>query len=201
MNITGMDYNTDRPRLRMPEYGRGIHQMVGHCLSLQDRDERQRCAEAIVKAMETMNPAVRQQADYKRKLWDHLAIMSDFKLDIDWPFEVTTAEKLAERPAPLRTVSHRIPVRHYGALVFQTLERLKTMEPGAERDELTRMVANQMKRDLIMYGNFGPDNDRIISDIARFTDGTVQIDPKTFQFEFIVIDKKPEEPKKKRRRR
>lgn len=75
------------------------------------------------------------------------------------------------------------------------------MPEGKERDELTRLVANQMKRDLVMYGNASPDNDRIISDIAKFTDGLIQIDPKKFTFEFIVIDKKPEEKTKKKKRK
>ncbi len=72
------------------------------------------------------------------------------------------------------------------------------MEPGEERDELTRLVANQMKRDLMMYGNASPDNERVISDIARFTDGVIQIDPSTFTFEFIVVDKKAEQKGKKK---
>ena len=124
--------------------------------------------------------------------------MSDFKLDIDYPYDVTTAEKIAERPSPLAYPKRNIPVRHYGSLVFHTLNHLKTMEPGEERDELTRLVANQMKRDLMMYGNASPDNERVISDIARFTDGVIQIDPSTFTFEFIVVDKKAEQKGKKK---
>ncbi len=198
MNIEGLDYNTQREKLRMPEYGRSIHQMVEYCIGIEDRAERQLCAENIVYAMELLNPSLRHQADYKQKLWDHLAIMSDFKLDIDYPYDITTAEKIAERPSPLAYPKRSIPVRHYGSLVFHTLNHLKTMEPGEERDELTRLVANQMKRDLMMYGNASPDNERVISDIARFTDGVIQIDPSTFTFEFIVVDKKTEQKGKKK---
>lgn len=194
-----MDYNTQRTKLRMPEYGRNIHSMIEHCVLITDRDERQLCAESIVSAMEKMNPEIKQQADYKQKLWCHLAIMSNFELDIDYPYEVTDAEELMKKPEPLPYPNHRIPVRHYGDLVFQTLEHLKQMEPGAERDELTRLVANQMKRDLVMYGSSSPDNERIISDIAYFTDGIIQIDPENFQFEFVVIDKKEEKGKKKKK--
>lgn len=201
MNIDGMDYNTQRRRMRMPEYGRNIHQMVEHCVLIEDREERQRCAESIVAVMEKMTPEMRQQADYKQKLWDHLAIMSQFKLDIDYPYEVTSEEEFYKRPDPLPYSNRRIPVRHYGDLVFQTLAHLKTMEPGDERDALTRLVANQMKRDLVMYGSSGPDNERIISDIAQFTDGVIQIDPANFQFEFVVIDQKQHDKNKKRKKK
>ena len=201
MNINGMDYNTQREKLRMPEYGRSIHLMVEHCIALPDRRQRQECAETIVKIMELMFPTLRQLPDYKHRLWDQLAIISNFRLDIDYPYEVTTAEKIRQRPSQLPYPKHRIPVRHYGNLVFETLEHIKSMPEGKERDELTRLVANQMKRDLVMYGNASPDNDRIISDIAKFTDGLIQIDPKKLTFEFIVIDKKPEEKTKKKKRK
>ncbi len=201
MNINGMDYNTQREKLRMPEYGRSIHLMVEHCVALPDRAQRQACAEKIVKIMELMFPALRQLPDYKHRLWDHLAIISNFRLDIDYPYEVTTADKIQRRPEPLPYPKHRIPVRHYGNLVFETLEHIKSLPEGKERDELTRLVANQMKRDLVMYGNASPDNERIISDIAKFTDGLIQIDPKKFTFEFIVIDKKPEEKAKKKKKK
>lgn len=200
MKIEGMDYNTQRESLRMPEYGRSIHLMVEHCIAIPDREMRQQCAETIVRTMELMFPALRQQTDYKQKLWDHLAIISDFRLDIDYPYPVTTAEKISQRPARMPYPKHSIPVRHYGNLVFKTLEYLKTMPAGEERDELTRLVTNQMKRDLVMYGNATPDNERIISDIAKYTDGTIQIDPEEFTFEFIVIDKKEEKPKKKKKK-
>jgi len=201
MNIAGMDYNTQREKLRMPEYGRNIHEMIAHCVLIEDREERQQCAEAIVVAMEKMNPELRQQQDYKQKLWDHLAIMSDFKLDIDYPYEITTAEDISRRPDPLPYGNKDIPVRHYGNLVFQILNHLKVMEPGEERDELTRLVANQMKRDLVMYGSSSPDNERIISDISYFTDGAIQIDPEDFEFEFISLDSKKVDKNKKNKKK
>lgn len=196
-----MDYNTERRKMRMPEYGRNIHQMVEHCVLIKDRAERQQCAESIVVTMEKMNPDVRQQTDYKQKLWEHLAIMSNFELDVDYPYEITTSEEIAKRPDPLPYPKHRIPVRHYGDLVFQILDHLPQMEPGAERDELTRLVANQMKRDLIQYGSSAPDNERIIGDIAYFTNGVIQIDPEKFKFEFLKLDTKQGDKSKKKKKK
>lgn len=199
--IKGLDYNTQREKMRMPEYGRSIHQMVAHCISIENREERQKCAENIIEIMEKMHPVVKQQTDYKRKLWNHLAIISQFQLDIDYPCEVTTAEKYIERPAPLPYPKQKIPVRHYGELVFQALEHLKGMQPGPDRDELIKYVANMMKRNLAKYGTSSPENEKVISDIAQYTDGAIQIDPETFVFDPIVKEKKTEEKSKKKKKK
>ena len=81
MNIKGLDYNTQRERLVLPEYGREVQKMVDYCMTLPTKAERQRCAESIVTTMERMIPNVRNSAEYKQKLWDQLALISDFKLD------------------------------------------------------------------------------------------------------------------------
>jgi len=149
MDIKGLDYNTQREQLVLPAYGREIQKMVEHAVGLPTKEERQQCAQTIVGIMERMYPQVRENADYKQKLWDHLAIMSNFQLDIDYPFDVSDALKIAKRPQPLAYPMAYIPVRHYGKMVCQLFEKLKNMPAGEERDELTRMTANQMKRDLL----------------------------------------------------
>lgn len=197
-----MDYNTHRQKMRMPEYGRSVHLMVEHCKQLPDRAARQAGAEKIVETMKNLHPDITLHPDYKQRLWDHLAIMANFELDIDYPYAITSAEKLEQRPQSVVIKKHRIPVRHYGNLVFETLNHICTMENGPKRDELVRLVANQMKRDLIMYGNSGPDNERIISDIAQFTDGKIQIDPQKFKFDYIVTERKqPANDKDKKKKR
>lgn len=185
MNIEGLDYNTQREKLKLPEYGREIQQMVDYAVGLASREERQRCAESIVGIMARMTPQNRESADYEQKLWDHLAIISDFKLDIDWPTDVTQARKMATRPEPMRYPMTKIPVRHYGKMMFEVFERLKIMSPGSERDELVRVTANQMKRDLLLWGHGSSDDEKVASDLARFTDGAVQLDLDTFKFEKI----------------
>lgn len=185
MNIEGLDYNTQREKLILPEYGREIQQMVNYAVGLASREERQRCAESIVGIMARMTPQNRESADYEQKLWDHLAIISDFKLDIDWPSDVTQARKIATRPEPMRYPMTKIPVRHYGKMMFEVFERLKTMPPGSERDELARVTANQMKRDLLLWGHGSSDDEKVASDLARFTDGAIQLDLDTFKFEKI----------------
>lgn len=196
MNIDGLDYNTQRERLVLPEYGREVQNMVNHALTIEDRNERQRCAEAIVLTMERMFPQVKESVDYKQKLWDHLALMSDFKLDIDWPYDVSQAKTLGTRPEPMPYPGSRIPVRHYGRMIFDIFEKLKTMPDGAEYDLLVRLAANQMKRDLMQWSHSYSD-EKVADDLARYTDGRVQIDLATFKFEKVTA----RETDKKRKRR
>jgi hypothetical protein len=101
MNIEGLDYNTQREKLALPEYGREIQRMVDHAKTLPDKKERQRCAQTIVAIMDRMFPQNRQNADYKHKLWDHLALMSNFELDIDWPYDIHQAADITTRPEPM----------------------------------------------------------------------------------------------------
>ena len=93
-----MEYNTQQRKLPLPEYGRSVQHMVDHALTIEDREERQRCARTIVNIMGGMFPALRDSADFNRRLWDHLAIMSDFQLDIDYPVEVVKRESLEVKP-------------------------------------------------------------------------------------------------------
>lgn len=185
MNIQGLDYNTQREKLVLPEYGREIQKMVNYCMTLPDRDARLRCAYAIIDTMEQMNPQLTQTDNYKQKLWNQLALISDFKLDIDWPVDISKAKVISEKPQPLKHEMGTIPVRHYGKLVFELLGKLKTMEPGEERDQLMALTANQMKRDLVQWGHGLCDDEKVASDLANFTDGKIQLDLDHFKFERV----------------
>ena len=136
MDIKGLDYNTRREPLLMPEYGREIQKMVDHAITLPTREERQRCAQTIVRLMVTKVPQLRENSDYEHTLWDHLYLMSHKKLDINWPYDVADAEKILDKPAPMRRpqAAGHVRLRHYGRLVEDLFERLKAMPEGAERD-------------------------------------------------------------------
>lgn len=183
MNIEGLDYNTQREKLVLPEYGREVQKMVDHAIGLESKAERQRCAESIVAIMARMFPQNKENGDYKQKLWDHLAIMSNFELDIDWPFDIDEAKKIATKPEPLTYPMTQIPVRHYGKMLFEIFDKLKAMEPGQERDQLVKLAANQMKRNLRQWSHGSADDEKVANDLARFTDGKVQLDLNSFTFE------------------
>lgn len=186
MDIKGLDYNTTREKLVMPEYGREVQNMVDHALTLPTKEERQKCAETIIAIMSRMMQQNQNDLNFQRKLWDHLAIMSGFKLDIDYPYDIKQAEEFATKPEPIPYPMSHIPVRHYGKMLFETFNKLKTMEPGKERDELAKLTANQMKRDLIQWGHGSSDDAKVVDDLARFTDGAIQLDLRTFKFDKIV---------------
>ena len=194
MEIRGLDYNTQRELLQMPEYGREIQRMIDHAVTLPTKEERLLCAKTIVKLMETKVPQIRENSGYEQTLWDHLYIMSHKQLDIDWPYDISGAEKFHDKPQPMKLPQSNVRLRHYGKLVSELLEKLKDMPEGGERNELIRLTANQMKRDLVQWGHGSIDDEKVADDMARMTDGAVQLDLSNFVFERINIS----EPQQKR---
>ena len=201
MNIQGLDYNTQREALQLPEYGREIQKMIEVAIALPTKEERLRCAKTIVKLMETKVPQIRSNADYKQTLWDHLYLMSRRQLDIDWPYDVSEAEKIHAKPDPLPLPQTSIRLRHYGRLVEELCEKLKTMPEGSERDELARLTANQMKRDLILWGHGSIDDEKVVDDIARMTDGVIQLNLSHLTLPRTVSTDNESTPKKGKRKK
>ena len=201
MDIKGLDYNTQREKLVLTEYGREIQKMIDVAIGLPTKEERMRCAISIIRQMENKNPQVRQSEDWQQTLWDHLYLMSRKQLDIDWPYDMGNAEKISTKPQPMAySKSEDISsLRHYGRLVGELFEKLKDMSEGPERDELVRLTANQMKRDLLTWGHGSMDNERIADDLARFTDGKIQVDLSSFRLD--RIDAISAEPTGKRKRK
>jgi len=199
MNIEGLDYNTQREKLVLPEYGREVQNMVDYAVTLPTKEERQQCAETIIGIMGRMATQNRESEDYERKLWDHLAIMSAFKLDIDYPYDVSHALNIASKPEPMDYPMSKIPVRHYGKMIFELFEKLKNMPAGEEREELVRVTANQMKRNLVQWSHGSSDDEKIASDLAEFTDGKIQLDLDTFKFDKIN-EKELTAPKNRRKK-
>ncbi|MBR1525748.1 MAG: DUF4290 domain-containing protein [Prevotella sp.] len=198
MEIEGLDYNTQRDKLILPEYGREIQQMVDHAVSLPDKAERQRCAETIIDIMARKDSQSRNTTDYRQKLWDHLALMSNFQLDIDYPCDVSKALKIATKPEPLPYQNNRIAVRHYGKMLLEVMEKLKTMPPGEARNKLVKHTANQMKRNLVQWGHGSVENEKVAADIERLTDGAIKLDLKTFRFDKISNNENAEKKRKRR---
>ena len=198
MNIKGLDYNTHREQLLMPEYGREIQKMVDYAVSLTDKSERQNCAEEIIRMMETKVPELHDNADFEQTLWDHLYLMSHKQLDIDWPFDVTAAEKLQEKPKAIPLPQEGMRLRHYGKLLEQLFEKLKTMPEGDERDTLAYYTANQMKRNLMTWGHGSMSDEKVADDLARFTDGVIQLDLSTMKLDKVTAIEEPKAKKKKK---
>ncbi len=155
--------------MRLPEYGRHIQTMVDHCVSIEDKAERTRCAHSIIGNMGNMFPHLRDVNDFKHKLWDHLAIMSDFKLDIETPFELPEIKTLNERPKKLAYNNHRIRYRHYGRTIEKMIDKATEMEEGDLKDHLILLIANNMKKSLITWNNDFPGDERVFSDMREMS--------------------------------
>lgn len=194
-----LNYNTRLKQLVLPEYGRNIQRMVDYCLSIEDRDERTVCAHTIVRSMGNLFPELRAPEN-EHKLWDHLMIMSDFKLDIDFPCPVISEADLATTPEKVDYQSGAIRYRHYGKLIQQMIDKASQMEPGEERDEVILLLANHMKKQMLAVNADGVDDLKIFKDLAEMSHGAIRLDAETTRLhEFKEIPTAATGKKKKKK--
>lgn len=170
-----MQYNTQQKRMPLPEYGRSIQNMVDHALTIEDRAERQRCANTIINIMGGMFPHLRDVPDFKHKLWDHLAIMSDFKLDIDYPYEIVRKDKLESKPEPVSYPSTRIRYRHYGRTLEVLIKQAIEFPEGDEKQNLVALICNHMKKDFMAWNKDTVDDRKIADDLAELSGGRLEM--------------------------
>ncbi len=170
-----MDYNSTRKPLVLPEYGRHIHKMVEHALSIEDREERTRCAHGIVTVMGNLFPHLRDVSDFKHKLWDHLAIMSDFKLDIDFPYDLPEAANFTSKPQKVAYSINRMNFRHYGKLIEQMIDKAIEMEDGDLKNHLIALISNHMRKSLLNWNKDYATDERIVQDIKYLSKGKLEV--------------------------
>ena len=166
----------------MPEYGRGVQMMVDMAVQIEDREERQRCAATIVKIMAGLQPSTASKEDDEHRLWNHLARISQYKLDVDYPVNIVPQEEVQAHPAPLPYPMKSIKRRHYGYLVEEALNYASTIEDEETRRHITEDIANQMKQDLFIWNRDSMDNALVAQDIERYTDGKLHLDLDNFTF-------------------
>lgn len=176
-----MKYNTAEKRLVLPEYGRNIQNMVDYCLTIEDREERNRCANSIISTMGNLFPHLRDVNDFKHILWDHLAIMSDFKLDVDYPYEIIKKENLNKRPPRLAYGNSSITYRHYGQALERMIQKANELEEGEEKDALVRMLANHMKRSFMVWNKDTVDDRKILKDLCELSDEKIVLNEETYK--------------------
>jgi hypothetical protein len=156
-----MDYNTTRGPLTISEYGRNIHNMIAYICTIEDREKRTKAAKFIVSVMGQMHPNVKELADYKHKLWDHLFIISDFKLDVDSPYPPPPPLTLSTKPEKVQYHEKEIEFKHYGKIIAMLIEKATEYENGTEKDALVRAIANQMKKSYLNYNRESVNDDLI----------------------------------------
>lgn len=170
-----MEYPTLKGKLIMPEYGRNIQQMVTYALNIEDKEERTRCIKSIINTMGNLFPYLRDVNDFKHKLWDHVAIMSDFKLDIDYPYEIVKEENLYTRPEQIPYKNSRIKYQHYGRTLEEMIEKVSAYPDGDEKNELIRLIANQMKKCFLTWNKEVVDDRKIFDDLRELSNGKLDV--------------------------
>ncbi|MDR0542524.1 MAG: DUF4290 domain-containing protein [Dysgonamonadaceae bacterium] len=168
-----MKYNTQQKRLAMPEYGRNIQNMVDYCVSLSNRDERMRCADTIINIMGNMFPHLRDVNDFKHILWDHLAIMADFALDIDYPYEVVKRENMYLKPCKLPYPQEPIVYKHYGKNLESMIRQATQYEAGEQKEYLISLLANHMKKSFLTWNKEVVDDRKIFDDLEQLSKGFI----------------------------
>src|SRR5690554_1425160 len=173
MKIT---YNSSRPDLVLPEYGRSIHDMAQHCAEIEDRDERNKCAISIISIMGNLFPHLRDIEDFKHKLWDHLHVMSNFALDVDSPYPKPSRESFQEKPNRVPYPSGNIKYGHYGKTIEQIIAKVVAEPDEEKRKELAISVANLMKRTYVVWNQNSVRDEVIANDLRKLSDGKLIVE-------------------------
>ncbi len=173
--IDNLEYNSERPKLIIPEYGRHVQKMVDYAVSIEDREERNRVAKAIIAVMGNLNPHLRDVPDFQHKLWDQLFIMSDFKLDVDSPFPKPSKEKLQERPERLRYPQNHPKYRFYGNNIQKMIDICNSWEEGDLKQALKYAIANHMKKSYLNWNKDTVEDDVIFEHLYELSDGKINL--------------------------
>lgn len=169
-----MEYNTSLPHLIISEYGRNIQKMIDFAKTVKDREERNRVARAIIDVMGQLNPHLRDVTDFKHKLWDHLFIISEFKLDVDSPYPKPTPETFKTKPERVMYPSNDIRYKHYGKTVERIIVKAKEYPEGEERDALVEQIANLMKRSYLNWNRDSVNDEVIIKQLDELSKGQLK---------------------------
>lgn len=195
-----LTYNTQLDKLKLPEYGRNIQQMVKHCLEIEDRERRTACAYAIVKAMSVIAPPPDKSEESQRKLWDHLAIIADFKLDIDWPYSPPQPEELDAKPDPIPLPYTEIKFRQYGNALQRMVDEVVLMPPSPERDSAVILIANHMKKQLLAINPDAEVDARVFNDLRMLSHGEINLAASDVKLHDYFVMPTPSGKKKKKKK-
>lgn len=170
------DYNSTRNKLILSEYGRNVQNMVKYIVALPTKEERNRYAQVVIDLMGFLNPHLRDVADFKHKLWDHLHIISDYQIDVDSPYPKPTPEAVHLKPKPLRYPHQRIKYKHYGKTIELMMEKAKAIEEPERKKHMVQSIANFMKMAYVQWNKDSVTDESIFADLAAMSGGELKID-------------------------
>lgn len=171
--------------LILPEYGRNIQNMVEIAMTIEDRNERNRCARSIINCMGNLFPYLRDNDAFQHKLWDHLALMSNFQLDIDYPYEITPAEDIHPTPDAIPLPDNQIHERHYGRFVYNFIQRISTDPTIINQQSLLILIANFMKRCYVTHNQEITNDEIIFNDLYRLSNERIDLRGKNIKLQEI----------------
>ncbi len=170
-----MEYNTDREELKIPEYGRNVQKMVDYALTIDDRVKRTAYANLIVTAMYNVNPDAKTIVDFKHKLWDHLYIISDYKLDVDSPYPMPSRQEAMQPPQPLEYKNSDIKYGPYGKVLENMIEKVIEMEEGQEKKVLIGLIAQQLKKSYLQWNRDSVEDELILKHFEELSKGQLKL--------------------------
>jgi len=173
--FNGLDYNTARETLAMPEFGRNVLKMVEHLKEITDKDKRTEQAKAVVKVMEILNPQVHQQENFDHKLWDQLYIMAGYDIDIDAPYPAPQKEDFEKKPVAIPMKGSKIKATHYGRNIEKIIELLIGEPDGEAKTEMIRCLAIYMRQQYLIWNKDSVADETIFNDIEKLADGKLQV--------------------------
>lgn len=176
-----MEYNTQRTKLKISDYGRNIYKLIQYTKTVEDREKRNSMASAIVDIMAQNSPDAKDAEDYKRKFWVHLMILANWELDVDVPYEITPEETVEFEPHTVEYHHEKFHFRHYGSIMEKMIKRVAEYPEGDERDELVRLMAHAMKRDYLLWNSDTVEDDVIKQQLESLSDQQLHL-PSDFQF-------------------
>ena len=193
-----MKYNTARDHLVLPEYGRNVQKMVDHATTIQNKEERNKCVKTIIEFMGQMNPQLRDLKEFNHKLWDDLFIISKFQLEADSPYPLPEPKKLDEKPEKMPYPKNKIKFPFYGAALENMIRYAVNQNEGRDKEIMTGMIANHMKKSYLLFNKHSVSNDTIILHLKQLSDNKLTL-PKDFEFirSSSVINKSQRNYKKK----
>src|SRR6478609_4495295 len=175
-SIIDVEYNTQREHLLISEYGRNIQKMVNFAMDETNRDRRTVLANALISLMGSLNPQLRDVADYKHKLWDHLFIISDFKLEVDCPYPLPTRESVFRKPDLMDYPQNKIRFRFYGKNIVKMIEAATEMEEGAMKTTFINLIGSFMKNACKSWNAETLSDEEILAHLEMLSDGKIRME-------------------------
>lgn len=195
-----IEYNTSLPKLEMREYGRNIQNLINYCSKIEDREERNSCANAIAEIMLQQFPELKDEEENNRKVWEHINMISNYKLDIDYPCEVMKEGEARPIPEKIPYSKKSDKYRVYGSNLVRMIKEISLMDGGIEKDKIIFLVANQMKKLLVSVNADSVTDQKVFNDIREISGGSIDINPESYRLNDYIGVAVPKDLKKKKKK-